>query len=687
MPTLMNAIGFEDLLDKLAGERAVTAPTGTFAYETANTAHGQGYSLKLTQNGATAACVHYSAKGFTRVGDTSTYVFSGYFRLTAQPSVDSAILIVTQDGVADHTLSFAIDTSGQVVAQFAAGGAAQTYATDICDSAWHRLDFSVDMSTTSFTADWAVDGNAQTQATVTGSAVKTINGFRFGSTDSADTATVWWDDVVLSETPGDYPLGEYTVKALYPDGDGTSNISGGGFKGNDNGTPTTTWAAYLDAPAGGTSPAATPAEYILQVNTAATEYVETTFDDTNGTDTIDMVMGCCWYRSQSTTANNGTLRIVDSGGNTLVNIVSGDLSENATNLYARIVPSVGGDGWTTSEVDGLKARSGFSSDAAPDPWFVAYILQIAVPVAAGLSETYGIAAETDVALAFTHSKLETYGLASETDAALAFIADRRHLYGIAAESDAALAFAHSKLAQYGLAAETDAALALVAAKLAQYGISLETDSGLPFTGTLGGGAQTAQYGIALETDAALAFLHAKLASYGIAAEVGTALAFLADRRHLYGVAGETDSGLAFVHSKLAPYGVAAETDAALALAVSKLVAYGIASETDTGLPFTGTLFAGTLAQYGVALETDEALAIVVSKLEQYGIAVEADTALAFIGTHQLPQTVLYEIAQEFNAALGFRAFRVKSYIEGVEFPMGSIHSPFLLKSARRRGRR
>lgn len=211
--------------------------------------------------------------------------------------------------------------------------------------------------------------------------------------------------------------------------------------------------------------------------------------------------------------------------------------------------------------------------------------------------------------------------------------DQIENYGVAAETDAALAFAHSRLAGYGLASETDAALAFFADRLIAYGVALETDEALVFTGQIGNPERIGLYGVAAETD--------------------EALAFLADRLHLYGVAGETDSGLSFVHSKLVSYGVAVETDAALALIASKLAQYGAAAETDEALEFLTSL--ETPIFYGVATETDEALAFVHSKLVEYGIAGEFDLARQFTGAHLLPIVAPYGPAVEIEQALSFEA--------------------------------
>jgi hypothetical protein len=63
------------------------------------------------------------------------------------------------------------------------------------------------------------------------------------------------------------------------------------------------------------------------------------------------------------TTKNGTTRVVDSGGATLVDIFNGGHAGTASRTAAQRVPDPGGDGWTQAELNGLKMRLGFSTDA------------------------------------------------------------------------------------------------------------------------------------------------------------------------------------------------------------------------------------------------------------------------------------------------------------------------------------
>lgn len=282
-----------------------------------------------------------------------------------------------------------------------------------------------------------------------------------------------------------------------------------------------------------------------------------------------------------------------------------------------------------------------------------------ITVVVGQTENFTVAAETDSALAFTHSKVATFGVSTETDSAQTFIADRRHVFGTAAEADAAMAFLHEKLAAYGIAVESDAAALFVAQKLVEFDVAAETDAGFPFTGSVSG-EQTAPFGPALEADAALSFTHEKLASFGTALETDAAFPFSTAGEQLvtFGTALETDSGLAFVVSKLETFGTATETEAALAFLADRLVEFGVASDTEAALAFLHE----KLAPFGVATETDAAQAF-----EHSGGAVGP------------PQEAFFGIAHESEHAPSFRAFRVKAFIEEAEFTF----SPFMLRPFRR----
>ena len=83
---------------------------------------------------------------------------------------------------------------------------------------WYRIDYhGLIVSAGSDTCDVMVDGVALGTATATGSTSTFIFGMRFGDSTQAWTGDLFFDDLIVSETAGDYPLGAGYVNALRAD--------------------------------------------------------------------------------------------------------------------------------------------------------------------------------------------------------------------------------------------------------------------------------------------------------------------------------------------------------------------------------------------------------------------------------------------------------------------------------------
>jgi hypothetical protein len=160
------------------------------------------------------------------------------------------------------------------------------------------------------------------------------------------------------------------------------------------------------------------------------------------------------------------------------------------------------------------------------------------------SQPYGLAVETDTALAVPTTQSRAYGLAQETDTALAPSGIQSRAYGLASEADTAFAPGGSQSRPYGLASEADTAFALPA-----------------------GGATSQPYGLAVEADTAFAPPATQARAYGLATETDSAFAASAIQSRAYGLASETDTSFALpVGGNVSqPYGLAIETDTAFAL--------------------------------------------------------------------------------------------------------------------------
>ena len=143
-----------------------------------------------------------------------------YVRLASLPAADVAELLSVDAATgSDLRIGFQA-SSGRLTIRFG-NAAVTTAATAISADTWYRLSLRVAVNADPRTANWQIDGAAQTSVSWAGAA-STVNTVRIGSSVNADAFTAYYDDVIISASSGDYPLGDGRVVALRPDGMGTS---------------------------------------------------------------------------------------------------------------------------------------------------------------------------------------------------------------------------------------------------------------------------------------------------------------------------------------------------------------------------------------------------------------------------------------------------------------------------------
>ena len=91
----------------------------------------------------------------------------------------------------------------------------------VAANTWYWIDLKINVSGTTWTMDWAVNGAAQTQGTRTGQTAQT-HVFSYFSAATTQTITCRYDNVVMSVTSADYPLGKHKVVLLKADTGGTT---------------------------------------------------------------------------------------------------------------------------------------------------------------------------------------------------------------------------------------------------------------------------------------------------------------------------------------------------------------------------------------------------------------------------------------------------------------------------------
>ena len=255
---------------------------------------------------------------------------------------------------------------------------------------WYRIDFKY----TATTLDAQVDGAAVGQLTGTYSAFTQLAIGRSATV----TKDLFFDDIIISQTAVDYPLGAGFVKSYIPNADGTHNVAGANdfertLTGTDITNATTDAYTLIDE-----RPLPTTAvDFINGVAPPnATDYVEWQYEDSTESSAPRGVEAVIVHHDASGAGtNNFTVTLRESAGGTSGNIWSGTTNVGATITYKRAhfatVPGTA-DAWTTTKFNALRSRF-LVSDASPDPYIDAAMLEAEFPEAGGpVTVTPGTAA-------------------------------------------------------------------------------------------------------------------------------------------------------------------------------------------------------------------------------------------------------------------------------------------------------
>jgi hypothetical protein len=249
--------------------------------------------------------------------------------------------------------------------------------TAVVAGTWYVIDILYDARANPHVASWQVNGAAQ-PSTSTPSTSVNMSGWSLGTTTPSDAFTVNFDDMVISDSPEAYPLPDIRVAPLLPNEMGPGNGSPGTALTNNGGSAidANTWTRLDDVPMTSTT------DYVQQVNNGTSNYVEVAFANTTETCVLGVKAIAHIGKAGSSAAHLRFDVLEGTQVNTLLNGNPNDLFAH----YGRSVPNTptswmvatqGGAAWTTTMVNGVKARFGYSSDANPDPWFHSMQLQYA----------------------------------------------------------------------------------------------------------------------------------------------------------------------------------------------------------------------------------------------------------------------------------------------------------------------
>ena len=247
------------------------------------------------------------------------------------------------------------------------GGSVSTGTITVAEDTWYTIDLKVDLSAATSRIDWAMNGVAQTAITKSATP-STVTSVRLGTDYGLDPAfTANYDDVMLSMTGTDYPIGDQKILRLRPTGTGTHS-SPGDLQNNDGSAIDATTPGRLDD-----IPMSSMTDYVQQVNLSTTSYAELTYEDTTES-CVSAASGVLAYSSQTGTANHGKTSFFSGATESIV--YDGDMSE--TTLFYKSSMITPSSSWTPEVLNGLKARVGYSGDEKPPPYWESLIVEYAV---------------------------------------------------------------------------------------------------------------------------------------------------------------------------------------------------------------------------------------------------------------------------------------------------------------------
>jgi len=181
------------------------------------------YSLRVAKNNAGASYVLRVLGGTTGVERVAV-------RFATLPSTDLD-RFMGMGITAGNSLRIGYIASSNKLEVHFANGTKVAASSTVTAGAWHVIELNLNVGADPRTADWRVDGVDQTAAS-SAEAASTLASVWWGSVNPGDVFTANYDDVLVSTTPADYPLGDGKVLALRPNSStGTSVFS------NDDGTP------------------------------------------------------------------------------------------------------------------------------------------------------------------------------------------------------------------------------------------------------------------------------------------------------------------------------------------------------------------------------------------------------------------------------------------------------------------
>ena len=341
---------------------------------------GRGRALKFDPSGTAKYAVKNTASSPTAV------VIRGVFRFDSLLNIDGSIALYHTASGSNFCQLFFRQATSDVIPRVGSTNGSTAYS--IVAGQVYIVTMTCDVSTTTYTCSVQIKKLGESSYTDLGTATKTgiaaattIDSLRFGAGTGGEavTGTVVWDDMVVSQTAGDYPFADGMGFGLQMRADGTHSFNlNTDFKvkntTNIETTATDTWTHVARGDCMDVT------DYLSVSGAASGEYLEWLVAylpyivaSING---LEAVAACL---AEGTAADKQTLRMVD-GGSTSDVLSDADQSQTTVthgSKHYNTKPS--GGAWTVAALNALKFRwtSSFGTvDETPVPDLAGLMLEV-----------------------------------------------------------------------------------------------------------------------------------------------------------------------------------------------------------------------------------------------------------------------------------------------------------------------
>lgn len=307
---------------------------------------------------------------------TNVGVYRVYFRFVGSVPDDGKVIFRARDLNRAYDIRIAYDSTSGCGEVWIGGVAQGVGSTVLSAGTWYRLDVRWTATSATHTVDWQINGVAQTSRSaggLTGTDPRSVQ-LGHGLGGGSATYNVDFDDLAVSATSSDYPLGPGVGGLLLPSSLALHSVGTFVQSGTQNAITTGDWALVDEIPMDEIT------TYIRQTvgsSDLTNGHPTIGFSNTDGRP-INGVQAIAAYAAESTSAN--TMRMwaransVDTylHGSSSTQPTVGVDRDLATRAFSTMQVDNGGVAWTDAMLDNTVIRfgTGAGTDASPAPdWF------------------------------------------------------------------------------------------------------------------------------------------------------------------------------------------------------------------------------------------------------------------------------------------------------------------------------